>query len=74
VGRTVTVRPHVAARSGINAVYVQLNGVTVARDHTAPWSLGVNTSGVRGPATLTVIARSGSTLRSRSVQRITVAR
>lgn len=74
VGRTVTVRPHVAARSGIDAVHVQLNGVTVARDRTAPWSLRVNTSGVRGPATLTVIARAGSKLRSRSVQRITVDR
>jgi subtilisin family serine protease len=74
VGSSFTLRAHVGARSGIDSVSVQLNGVTVARDTAAPWTLTVRTARLRGVARLTVVARDGAVLRSRVEVPVTVTR
>lgn len=73
LGRSFTLQPHVGTHSGIDSVYVQLNGATVARAHGAPWTVRVDAGSIRGGATLTVIARSGRILRSRTDLNVTVS-
>jgi hypothetical protein len=60
-GTSATLRPHVGVDSGITEVRAKLNGVTLATATSAPWTLTVDTSAVTGPATLTVVALTGST-------------
>lgn len=73
LGRAFTLKTYPGTHSGIDSVYVQLNGATVARAHGSPWTVRVNTGSIRGEATLSVIARSGRVLRSRTDARITVS-
>jgi thermitase len=61
---SATLRPHVAADSGITEVSAKLDGVTLATATSAPWTLVLDTSGVSGAATLTLTALAGATTRA----------
>jgi thermitase len=59
VGNSVTVTPHVSS-SAITRVTASLDGAPVAVVTSSPWTLTIDTSGVTGPATITVTAYAGS--------------
>jgi thermitase len=61
---SATLRPHVAAGSGITQVRAKLNGTTLATATGAPWTLNMDTSAVNGDATLTLTALAGATTKA----------